>query len=69
MRVDRVKDRKCENRAEKDEYVGKSLEVMNKFREAVGMRKLEPMTRQCLRCGKTFMSYSLNNRMCGCARE
>lgn len=42
----------------------KSLDVINGFRKSMGLNKIKPKKRHCLKCTKLFYSEGVNNRLC-----
>ena len=44
------------------------LKEVNRTRARVGLKKITPIERRCLRCDKKFTSYGANHRMCGCTK-
>jgi len=47
----------------------KSLKQANEFRKTIGLPIIVPTIKECMRCGKEFLSYGKNNRLCGCVNR
>jgi hypothetical protein len=46
-----------------------SLSSINKVRKQNGLKPIKKQKRNCLRCGKEFLSWGPNQRMCGCVKD
>ena len=46
----------------------RNIEEINRVRKRDGMSELDVRKRECLRCGKTFDSEGIHNRMCATCR-
>ena len=46
---------------------GVNIKEINSTRRSLGMKEIEYKERDCLRCGKKFISEGNFNRNCGCA--
>lgn len=55
--------------ATSEEITKNKLKEINAFRRQMGMHDIKAIKKRCLRCDKSFTSFSRGQHMCGCIRE